>query len=140
MKKLYTFILPIFLTVTCSVFAQEQASQQQYDLQLANKGCQKPLGFLPTPAKVMCLLTAFGKSEKEVKPKALAIVFTVCRGYTVQQLPAGTTAKKYANLGTCLKDPTAITLINNELKAKGFPPVKVINTGVLSPAVIKQKI
>lgn len=135
MKTLRLVILfGLILTIT-SIFSQPQPQQlspeQQHMLALAREGCQKPLGYFPTPSKLMCVLTAVGKSQKEVKAKSLAIIFSVCRG---QGFQTNVTYKKYDTLANCLKDPAAITLINKELTAEGFPAVKIVNPSILSPS------
>lgn len=143
MKKFPIILILGLFTVSGGAFSEQvtkqptqQATQQDLNrLQMAREGCQKPIGYFPTPSKLMCLLTALGVSEKEVKAKALALMFNVCHGRTLQPQPAGFIPKKYDNLGNCLKDPDAITLINKELTAQGFPSVKVTNPGVLTPPV-----
>jgi hypothetical protein len=113
--------------------AQQQASpQQQREIQMAQQGCQKPIGFFPTPSKIMCVLSALGKNQNEVKAKALAIVFTVCQGHVVQT-QSNVKLKKYGTLGACLTDPAAVTQINSALTSHGFPEVKVVNPSVLTP-------
>jgi hypothetical protein len=112
---------------------QQQASpQQQREIQMAQQGCQKPIGFFPTPSKIMCVLTALGKNQNEVKAKALAIVFTVCQGHVVQA-QSNVKLKKYGTLGACLTDPAAVTQINSALTSHGFQEVKVVNPSVLTP-------
>lgn len=133
MKKIIIIAFSVLIAVTMSSFAIEKQTQL-YNQDVARKGCNKPLGFFPTPAKLTCMLSAIGKTEKEVQPRVLAIIFTTCHGETLQPLPAGVTAKKYPTLGACLKDPAAIAIINNELKAKNFPLLKIMNTDILSPA------
>lgn len=123
-----------FLVITGNQLALAQPSEEAKKLQLAREGCQKPLGLFPSPSKLMCLLEAFGISEKEIKPKTLALVFTVCEGRTLQSQPAGTPPKKYNNLSACLSDPAAIALINKELISQGFPVVKIVNSAILSTA------
>jgi hypothetical protein len=109
------------------------AAREQVNTQMARTGCQKSLGFFPTPSKIMCVLGAIGKSENQVKPKELAVVFTVCQGHVVpQQVGANTGVKKYATMGACLSDPNAVATINKELTAQGFSTIKVVNPGVLS--------
>lgn len=107
---------------------QPQISKQNY--QMAQKGCQKPIGYFPTPSKLMCLLTALGLSDKEAKPKALALIFNVCHGRVLQP-PPGLKPKAYQTLGACLSDPNEVILINSQLKAQGLPEIKVVNTDVL---------
>lgn len=102
------------------------------NLLVAQKGCQKPIGFFPTPAKLMCLMGALGISQQDAKPKALALIFNVCHGRVSQAQPAGTQAKSYGTLGECLSDPAAITIINTELKSQGLPEVNVVNKDVLT--------
>lgn len=135
MKKLITLFAGISFVMSTSVFAtvatqQEPVSKQQ--LQKAAQGCQKPLGFFPTPSKLICLLTAIGKTEKDIKPKAMAVIFSTCQGHLLQPQQAGTAPKKYATLAACLKDPAALESINKELAAQGFSPVTVVNPSVLS--------
>lgn len=103
-------------------------------LQMAKVGCQKPIGFFPTPSKLMCLLVAMGKTEKDIKPKAMAVVFSGCQGRLTQPQPAGVTPKRYPTLGACLSDPMAVEAINKELAAQGFNPVTIVNPNVLVPA------
>lgn len=122
-------VTPTQPTTTQPQITPAQANQI---LQLAQKGCQKPIGFFPTPAKLTCLMTALGITDKDAKPKALAMIFNVCHGRTLAAPPAGVTPKSYATLGDCLNDPAAIALINTELKAQGFPEIKVVNTSVLA--------
>ncbi|MBA2654087.1 MAG: hypothetical protein H0U71_03345 [Gammaproteobacteria bacterium] len=131
MKKLYLAIG--LLAITTSAYPENQGATQDQDrLQMAKVGCQKPLGFFPTPSKIMCMLTALGISEQTTKPKAFALMFNVCQGRTLQPLPSNYVPKKYPTLNACLSDPSAIGLINKELQSQGFPAVKVVNPGVLS--------
>lgn len=131
MKKI--IIILGSLLITSTLFAQQQSYQQtDNNLQEAREGCQKPIGYFPTPAKLRCLLTAFGLPHDEAKPKALAMVFQVCHGRTLNPPPAGVTLKKYQNLASCLNDPTAIKTMNNELTTAGLSPVKVVNPAVLT--------
>jgi hypothetical protein len=128
MKTLIFVIGLAISAVTSSVFSQTQPQPQE---QQAREGCSKPLGFFPTPSKLMCLLVAIGVSEKDIKPKALALIFNVCQGHSLQPQPAGVTLKSYSTLGACLNDPAAITLINKELTAQGFLKIKVVNPAIL---------
>lgn len=131
MKKLSLVIALGISMIISGAFAQTIQTEDQKRLEMAKEGCQKPIGFFPTPSKLMCALSALGISEKEAKPKALALVFGVCQG-RVSQPVAGVTPKAYPTLGACLKDPQAVTLINKELTAKGFPEVKVVNPSILN--------
>lgn len=121
----------IFAATTTTITTQPKTVDQQ-TIQMAKKGCQKPLGFFPTPSKLTCLLTAIGKSEKDIKPKAMAIIFSACQGHLLQPQPNGTKPKKYATLAACLNDPIAIEAINKELGASGFSPIAVANPSVIS--------
>jgi hypothetical protein len=134
MKTLSFVTVLAILTVTSSAYSQARPQlqeQQQQQLQTAQEGCQKPLGYFPTPSKLICLLSAIGVSEKDIKPKALALIFNTCRGHSLQPQPAGVTLKSYSTLGTCLSDPVAIASINKELTAQGFLKIKVMNPAVL---------
>lgn len=134
MKKLLGIICSSIITATCAISAQAQfqtSTPDQQRLQMAKEGCQKPIGFFPTPSKLMCILTATGTSEKEVKPKALALVFNVCQGH-LTQTSAGVTPKAYSSLGACLSDPTAVALINKELTTHKFPEIKIVNSSVFT--------
>lgn len=143
MKKLIILLTSLSILISSSVFAESSANQttvqvqqqqpiSKQQLQKAALGCQKPIGFFPTPSKLVCLLTAIGQSEKDIKPKAMAIIFSSCQGRLLQPQPAGSTAKKYPTLGACLQDPAAIEVINRELAAQGFNPISVVNPSVLS--------
>jgi hypothetical protein len=138
MKKL-NFILSLgLIAFSSAIFAETQASSQKDQLlQLSQKGCLKPIGFFPTPAKIMCIMNTFGISQKEFKSKALALVFNVCKGRVLVTPPAGITLKPYDTLGNCLSDPTAVMLINRELKAQGFPEVKVVNPDILKQPTVQ---
>lgn len=133
MRKIIVLALMSIFIVPGSALSQNMTAQRSnQQIQSAVHGCQKPIGFLPTPSKLMCMLTALGINDEEAKSKALAIIYSVCHGRTLQPLPAGTTAKAYSTLGACLSDPNAIAIINNELTAANFKPVKVVNPNVLN--------
>lgn len=137
MKKLSLIISLGFLTISTVSFAQTSTQSQtpsieQQKLQMAKDGCGKPIGFLPTPSKLACMLVALGVSEQEVKPKALAIIFAVCHGQLLKAAAPGVTPKSYSTLGECLNDPAAITLINKELTAQGFSEIKIVNPSILT--------
>lgn len=106
-------------------FAQQvhSATTQDAQLQMAREGCQKPIGMLPSPKKLMCILHATGLKQDEVKPKAVALIFNVCQGRVTKTDTAGIIPKRYKTLGECLNDPNAITLINKELQAHQFQPI-----------------
>lgn len=143
MKKTYLILMGAFLSFNQALFAATTpattttppaTTTPQIDAQtlsVAQSGCQKPIGYIPTPAKLICLLTALGVPQENAKAKQMAIIYGVCQGRTLSQQPAGTTLKSYPTLGACLGDPAAITIINSELKTNGYEQVKVVNTQVL---------
>lgn len=139
--KILTRTLSLLLMASCStIFAAATTSQpmnqqpvvSQQQIQAAKQGCQKKLGFFPTPAKLTCMLTAIGKTEQDIKPKAMAIIFSACQGRTMQPQAANATVKKYPTLGACLSDSAAVETINKELSTQGFNPVVIANPTVLS--------
>jgi hypothetical protein len=142
MKKFSLIVLGLLFST--QLFAQAQTTQTQQTtqtkvtpqdqarLQAAKNGCQKPLGFFPTPSKILCVLTAAGLSEQSTKAKEIALIFTVCKGYSLQSASTEQKAVKYNTLGACLKDPSALQRLNKELTAQGFQPVTIVNPTVLS--------
>lgn len=102
---------------------QQLSNTQNSQVQMAKEGCQKAIGWMPTPQKLRCILYATGLKQDEVKPKAVALIFSVCQGRVMKADTAGITPKKYGTLGECLSDPNAITLINKELQAHQFQPI-----------------
>lgn len=123
----------IFAAATTSMqTANQQPVVSQQQIAAAKQGCQKKIGFFPTPAKLTCMLTAIGKTEQDIKPKAMAIIFSACQGRTMTPPAANTTVKKYPTLGACLSDPSAVETINKELLSQGFNPIVIANPAVLS--------
>lgn len=132
MKIIASITIAMCLTASSSILAEQTSTQ--YPIHEARAGCLKPIGYLPTPSKLMCMLTAFGKAQSDVKPKALAIVYSVCKGRPLQPQPANYTPKIHPTLGACLKDPSTVNLINKELTASGFREIHIVNSSVLVPA------
>jgi|LakMenEpi03Aug12_release.lakeMendotaPanAssembly.Ray.scaffolds.fasta_scaffold756167_1 hypothetical protein len=133
MRKFNLLLVLSCLVVSSSIFSQPVPPQKaQGNIELAREGCQKPLGFFPTPAKLQCMLTAFGLSQSDTKPKTMAIIFNVCEGRSLQPPSANNKMKKYPTLAACLQDPAGISNINKELASEGFPAVKIVHPEVLS--------
>jgi hypothetical protein len=132
MKLLHIFIGLTALTFASGIFAQTSATQEQQKLKMAQEGCNKALGFFPTPSKLVCVLTAIGKNQHEIQPKAVAVIFSVCQGRVPSAEP-GVKSKVYKTLGECLSDDNAVKLINAELdkQPQKFPPIKIVHPQVL---------
>ena len=83
------------------------------------------------------MLSALGLTQQEIKPKALAIIFTICQGRHPVAQAAGA-PKKFANLGSCLSDGNTVKLINDELQKQGFPQISVKHPEVLGAPTATQ--
>lgn len=136
MNKVSLFLGLGILAATLGIQAQTTIGTtsvqnvSQDDLMQAREGCQKSLGFFPTPAKLKCVLTALGLPA-DTKPKALALIFNVCHGRILKADTSGIAVKSHPTLASCLSDPQTVDLLNKELQAHGFSPVKVSNPSIL---------